>query len=315
MLVNIIIYITILSAIYLIFKKTIDSKLKYIFRRVRRKRNKTKLYEYIKKIYSSVQNIEDENKLESKVYGLFIKTIVIFITMFIVIFRYNIIIHKTIYALYITVITTAILSLLPFFMLRVKLYYTRSNSSKEALIITSEILNQYKIYNNNVIEAIDVAINNLEDSIICKNYLIRLSIKIKEYQSDEELISILDEFTFAVDTNWIRLLSDSIFFSVANNIDITPSLEGLIEQIKSIDYTQNIGKRLNIEGFAMAKYLAPIIYFILIIVSIKIFNISINNFLFQQFTGIGLKYFLLIVVGSIICYLCEYLYKKRKFDF
>ncbi|QSX05470.1 hypothetical protein JYG23_12405 [Sedimentibacter sp. zth1] len=314
-IINIIIYITIILAIYMIFQHSINNKIKSIIRHIHRKRKKTELYEYIKKIYLSVQNISDEKQLESKIYGLYIKTAAIFLSVFIVIFRYNIMIYKTLYAICITVVPAIMLSLLPFVMLRIKLYYTQSNSSKEALIVTTEILNQYKIYNNNIVEAIDATIKNLENNIICKHYLMRLSMRIKEYQSDDELLDILDEFTFTVNTNWIRMLSDSIFFSMVNNIDITLSLDGLIEQIKAIDYTQNVGKRLNIEGFAMAKYLAPILYITLVIISVKVFDISLSDYLYYQFTSDGLKYFISIVIWSFICYICEYLYRKRKFDF
>jgi len=72
---------------------------------------------------------------------------------------------------------------------------------------------------------------------------------------------------------------------------------------------------LNNEGFAMGKYLAPILYICMIIISIKMFGITLNDYLYNQFTGQGIKYFILIVFLFVLCYLCEYFYNRRKFDF
>lgn len=139
--------------------------------------------------------------------------------------------------------------------------------------------------------------------------------RIKEYKTDEELMQILDEFTFNVNTNWIRMMSDSIFFAISNKLNITLSLNGIIDQLVVINETQSVGKRLNNEGFAMGKYLAPILYVSMIIISIKMFGITLNEYMYNQFTGQGIKYFILIIFLFVLCYLCEYFYNRRKFDF
>lgn len=223
--------------------------------------------------------------------------------------------YALIRAFVISFIPSFILALVPFIMLLVKLYNTQREGSYEATIVITELLNQYRIHNDNIQEAIDATIVNLDESILCRRYLIRLSMRIKEYKTDDELIKILDEFTFSVNTNWIRMLSDSIFFATSNKLNITLSLNGIIDQLVIINETQSVGKRLNNEGFAMGKYLAPILYICMIIISIKMFGITLNDYLYNQFTGQGIKYFILIVFLFVLCYLCEYFYNRRKFDF
>ncbi len=314
-LVNILIYFIILFSIYLIFQKSIEQSLKSFVRQIYRKRKKTLIFEYFKNIFFSITDIYDDREIESKIYNFYIKTMLIFVSFFIVIVRYNILTYRIIHAIFISLIPSLILALVPFIILLVKLYNTQRTGSYEATIIVTELLNQYRIHNNNIQEAIDATIQNLDENILCRRYLIRLSMRIKEYQSDNELIKILDEFTFAVNTNWIRMLSDSIFFALANKLDITLSLNGIIEQLGVINETQNVGNRLNNEGFSMGKYLAPILYVSMAIISIKMFGITLNDYLYSQFTGQGLKYFILIVFLFVACYLCEYFYKRRKFDF
>lgn len=313
--INIIIYFLILFSIYIIFQKSIVNNIKSIIRYMYRRRKKTAIYDYFRKIFLSIYDIQDEKELETKVYTFYFKTVFIFLTFFIVTFRYNIILYKLYFAIVKSLIPSTIVSLVPFFLLIIKLFNTQRDSSKEAPLVVSEILNQYRIYNNNIIEALDATVLNLSNKILCRRYLLRLSMRLKEYKTDNELIQILDEFVFTVNTNWIKMLSDSIFFALTNNVDISLGLDGLLEQIKSIDETQNIGNRLNNEGFAMGKHLAPILYIVLAVISVQMIGSTLTEFLYYQFTGVGIKYFIAIVALFVTCYVCEYFYKRRKFDF
>ncbi|QSX04918.1 hypothetical protein JYG23_09460 [Sedimentibacter sp. zth1] len=314
-LINVIIYFLILLGIYFIFENSIVNCFNKNIRFLYKKRKKSWIFLYLQKLFISIYETDSEKELESKVYTFMFSTIFIFIVVFLVIFKYNFMLKNILASILNSIIPTCIISLIPFFSLRIKLYELQKNSSKEALIITSEIFNQYKIYNNNIIEAIDASIKNLDKSIICRRYLIRLSMKLKDYRTDKELYDCLDEFVFAVNTNWIKMLSDSILFSLLNNLDISLSLGGLIEQIGTINQTQSISNRLNNEGFAMGKYLAPVLYISLLVISVKMMGFNIQDILYCQFTGQGLKFFIIILILFIGCYIAEYLYKSRKFDF
>lgn len=302
-------------AIYLIFQDSIKSNLKSLSRSLYRKRKKTFIYEFIKRIFLSISDSYDDREIDSKVYGFYFKSLIIFISFFIVIFRYNFMLNDMAQAFILSFISSTILASIPFILLLVKLYNTQRMGSYEATIVLTEILNQYKIHNNNIHEAIDASIANFDENVLCRRHLIRLSMRLKEYRTDEELTHILDDFSFSINTNWIRMLSDSIFFSVSSKLDITLSLNGIIDQLSVINETRSVGKKLNNEGFIMGKYLAPILYVVMIIISIRMFDISLNDYLYKQFTGQGIRYFILIVALFVLSYLCEYFYTRRKFDF
>ena len=314
-IINILIYFIILFSIYMMFQKCIEESIKSLFRIISRRKRKDPLYEYIRKIIISIYDIFDERELETKIFNFYVMTISIFMLVFIVFLRYSLMGKSIPQAILSSLLLATICSLIPYGILLNKLLMTQSDSSKDATIVVTTLLNQYRIYNFNMIAAIDATILALDDNVITRRYLMRLSMRIKEYRSEKELIKILNEFSFAVNTNWIRMLSDAIFFSVNSKIDVTLSLNGIIKQIKLIDDIQNTGKRLNNEAFVMAKFLAPTMFLIMVGVCIKMMGMKLDEILFRQVNGHGLMFLYLMIGLGLASYVIEYLYKHRKFDF
>lgn len=314
-IINILIYFLVLFSIYIIFQKGIVESFKNFSRITNRRKKKTPLYEHIRKLIVSIYDVFDERELQTKIFNFYVKTVTIFVIVFIVFFRYSLMGKAILQAISSSLLIATICSLIPYGILFNKLLMTQSDSSRDATIIVTTLLNQYRIYNFNMAAAIDATILALDESVITRRYLMRLSMRIKEYRSEVELIKILDEFSFAVNTNWIRMLSDAIFFSISSKIDVTLSLNGIIKQIKLIDDIQNTGRRLNNEGFAMAKFLAPIMFIIMIWICVKMMGMEIDEILYRQINGQGVVFlYLMIGLGLASC-VVEYLYKHRKYDF
>ena len=314
-LINILIYFIIIFSIYIIFQKGIIESFKGLAHRNRRRKKKTALYEHIRKLIISIYDVFDERELHAKVFNLYAKTVCIFTIVFIVFLKYSLMAKSISQSIFSSLLIATICSLIPYGLLYNKLLMTQSDSSKDATLIVTTLLNQYRIYNFNMAAAIDATILVLDEDVITRRYLMRLSMRIKEYRSEQELINILDEFTFTVNTNWIRMLSDAIFFSISSKIDVTLSLNGIIKQIKLIDDVRNTGNRLNNEGFAMAKYLAPIMFLIMVWICVKMMGMGIDEILFRQINGQGLLFLYLMLALGLASYVLEYLYKHRKYDF
>ena len=314
-IISIFIYFIILFSIYIIFQKGIEECLKGFSRYTYRRKKRAPLYEHIRRIIISIDDVFDEREIETNIFSFYIKTTLIFAVIFIVLLRYSLMGKSFLHATLSSLLIATICSAIPYGILLNKLLMTQSNSSKDATIVVTTLLNKYRIYNFNMVTAIDATILALDESVITRRYLMRLSMRLKEYRSEKELIKILDEFSFAVNTNWIKMLSDAIFFAVNSKIDVTLSLNGIIKQIKLIDDIQNTGKRLNNEGFAMAKFLAPAMFIIMIWVSMKMMGMGIDEILFRQINGQGLIFLYLIIGLGLASYAIEYLYKHRKYDF
>lgn len=314
-IINILIYFIILLSIYIVFQKGIIECFKSFSRSTNRRNKKTPLYEHIRKLIISIYDVFDERELQTKIFNFYVKTVTIFVIVFIVFLRYSLMGKAILQAISSSLLIAIICSLIPYGILFNKLLMTQSDSSRDATIIVTTLLNQYRIYYFNMAAAIDATILALDESVITRRYLMRLSMRIKEYRSEAELIKILDEFSFAVNTNWIRMLSDAIFFSISSKIDVTLSLNGIIKQIKLIDDIQNTGRRLNNEGFAMAKFLAPIMLIIMIWISVKMMGMEIDEILYRQINGQGIVFLYLMIGLGLASYVVEYLYKHRKYDF
>ncbi len=314
-IVNIFIYFLIVFSIYIIFQKSLIESFRSLGQRSGRRKKKTALYEHIRKLFISIYDVFDERELHAKIFNFYVKVACIFTILFIVFLKYSLMAKSISLSIISSLLIATICSLIPYGLLYNKLLMTQSDSSKDATIIVTTLLNQYRIYNFNMAAAIDATILVLDDNVITRRYLMRLSMRIKEYRSEKELINILDEFTFAVNTNWIRMLSDAIFFSISSKIDVTLSLNGILKQIKLIDDVQNKGNRLNNEGFTMAKYLAPIMFLIMLWICVKMMAMEIDEILFRQINGQGLIFLYLMLALGLASYVLEYLYKHRKYDF
>lgn len=84
--------------------------------------------------------------------------------------------------------------LTPIAFLIYRLRQLRIKTSHEGQFMVSEILNNYRIFHFNPIEALDHSIVNLNKHPNSKKVLSRLALSLKEYQSEEELEQIINDF-------------------------------------------------------------------------------------------------------------------------
>lgn len=314
-IINILIYFAILLSIYLIYEKSIKSFFWSNFRFKHKQNNNNRMFIYIKRIFQTLFKDKNNREICNMVNIFYIMLTSIFLVVYIIMVMLTSQNGGLFKSILMSLFPSSLISIIPIIIIRIKLYEIQRLSSREAMLVVTEILNQYKMFNNNILEAIDRAVINFDDDVICKSYIVRLSIKLKQYKSNDELIDILEEFVFSVNTNWIKMLSNSIYFSLSSNIDVTLSLEELIKQIGVIEKTNELSKRLNNEGFIMAKFFAPVLYITLIIICVKMLNMNLSNIMIMQFTGSGLKMFLCILLLYILCLICEYTTKNKKYDF
>lgn len=205
---------------------------------------------------------------------------------------------------------------LPYLRLRLKLRNIRVEGSYEAEGLISELINQYKINYLNMIEAIDKSIDFLDDYPYTKKMLFRLSARIKEYRTDEELQDILQEFTYSLDTQWGIMLSNNLYLAISDGTVVTAALEDILIDLRDTKSDAEIAKRLNNEGFTMVKYLSPLLYLASVYAAINYFGFTITKFKeYQLNTQIGFKFFTYIVAITIINFSIILYLRKQKFDF
>ena len=186
----------------------------------------------------------------------------------------------------------------------------------EAETLISELTNMYKISSLNMSEAIDKTIGTLKNCPHSKKALFHLSIAIRQYRSHDELQLAVDGFVAATGTEWAKILGINIFESVAGGTDVRVALDGILSELKEIKSIIEKDKRANNEAFTMVKFVIPAVYILSIYAAIKFFGFTVSKFFYYQFsTGLGVKFFIIIITLSVLSYAAMFILKKPKFDY
>jgi len=214
------------------------------------------------------------------------------------------------------VLLSIFIGLLPYIYLRFRLKRIQLEGSYEAENLIAELTNMYKISDYNMISAIDKTIENIKGSPLSKKALFILSLKIKDYKDRQELESAVDFFVSMFGTEWATLLGMNIFESTANGTNVSVSLDEILASLKQIKDSIEKDKRANYEAFTMVKFVIPVVYVLSVFTCVKYFGFTISKFFYYQFySALGLKFFIAIVVLSIISFWSMYILSKPKFDF
>jgi len=214
------------------------------------------------------------------------------------------------------ILMSSLIGLLPYIYLRFRLKSLQLEGSYEAESLLSELTSMYKISDFNMASAIDKTVENIKNSPLSKKALFILSLKIKDYKSREELQSAVDFFVEMFGTEWATLAGMSIFESIASGTNVSVSLDDILSNLKQIKDSIEKDKRANYEAFTMVKFVIPIIYVLSVFTCVKYFGFTLGKFFYYQFnTGLGVKFFIAIVVLSVISFWSMYILSKPKFDF
>lgn len=216
-------------------------------------------------------------------------------------------------------ITTFAISLavgiIPYFYLRLKLHIKRIEGSYEAEGLVTELINQYKINYFNMVEAIDKCIPHLEKYPYSKEALTRLALSVKDYVTDEELESAINEFVYSINTEWAQMLGINIYLAIQDGSNVTESLEDILHELKMLKSVIEKEKKENHESFVLIKYFTFITIAITFLCSTLVFQIDIKKLISYQFyTPVGMKFFSAIVVCMLINFGLLYLLRKPKYD-
>lgn len=306
-LIKITLYSMIIVGLWLIYTDYILYFLKVIkpkktFREIKEEPS-SNLYKHIKRLMLIVYGKDNDKKVSS----FYLISVLLFFLTFLIVIQRTSIIRSFIFA--------GFISFVPYIFLRLQLKQIRIEGSYEADIFVNEFLNQYKLNNKNIYDAIDETIDKIKNAPIMKRQMFIMALKLKEYRNVEELEEIIKDFVYAINTEWIVLLANNIYISITDNINITIGLEDIQKEIKQAITDKEREKRINLESVTIVKFITPGLYIISMIVAKSVFNISFKQFFeYQINTPTGFNYFMIIIIMSILNSSILILLKKQKFD-
>ena len=213
-------------------------------------------------------------------------------------------------------LSAVIFTSLPYIVLRIRLESIRRRSSFEGEALMSSILSQYRIKQFNIYETIEGVLleaNNLKQT---RKLLFRLLIAIRSTGSDERINEAVRNFSFAINTNWSRMLGNCIKTAAINGINLSLALEDIFVQLREARTQAEERKRMNSEAVRMTIIMVPIMYIATVIMSINYMEIPVGKFIRNQFyTPEGFGIFLLTLFLFLLNLMLIEMIQNRKFDF
>jgi len=168
----------------------------------------------------------------------------------------------------------------------------KSKGSLEGISVVSEIYRQYKIIGLNIYEAIEKTVESEGDFPISRKLLYILLIRLRDASGPSSVRQSCRRFGNSLGSVWGRMLSAAIEEAVINGTDISNALIDLTEQLKTAKNHAEERKRLNSEASRMTVFLIPVLYIASILISVKYLDLSVSDFIRNQFfTREGLIFF------------------------
>lgn len=188
----------------------------------------------------------------------------------------------------------------PVVIARVQLTGKRAVGSKEAGEVVEEILNNYRIEQYNMKEAIELTAGTIEGAPVSKGILMNLAKGLNNVSTEEEINGCLEKFRYAYGTSWANILASNIFFAVYRGICVDAGLTDLLRAVGKSKEIEEHRKRENFDAYLILKYLIPISYLLSFFAGVKFFNITPKKLIIMQFfTATGFKWFVI----TAMCYL------------
>lgn len=213
-------------------------------------------------------------------------------------------------------IMAALISSLPYLLLRVRIETIRRKSSYEGEKLISEILCQYRISGLNIYKAIEQVILVSEGTKITGKLLFKLLLELRNTGNPQVIKEAAERFAYGINTNWSRMLANCIRMAAESGINVSLALEDIQIQLREARELFEERKRLNSESARMVVFLAPAMYFGTVVMSVKYLDLPIGKFLKNQFyTEQGFLLILLIIFLFLINMALIEIINNQRFDY
>lgn len=309
-------YFLLIIGIYLVFSDSFaqsmeQRKAKAKVEKELKKKDKKESSEKLKKVQTYLQNmiaVVKGRRNKEDIYRFYQVSVLLCVCLFLL--AYVIMTPKV-------APLAAILGLvLPLAYYRSKLQEIRNAASKEGEALATEILNNYKIYHYNMLEAVRNSAESLsENAPLSKRMLIELSYEFNTVSSKEEIVQAVERFKFGINTTWASMLATNIELAQIEGIRVTAAMEDLVKSIIKARKAMEETKRQGSEGIKMLKFLVPGLYLFTILSASMAFGMSFQEFFHNQFkTSMGSTWFLIVCISYIGSILIANFISKDKMD-
>jgi Flp pilus assembly protein TadB len=182
-----------------------------------------------------------------------------------------------------SLLMAALISSMPYLMLRVRVETIRRKSSYEGEKLISEFLCRYRMSGLNIYKTIEQVILTSEGTKITGKLLFKLLLELRNTGNPQTIREAAERFAYGINTSWSRMLANCIRLSAENGTNVTLALEDIQLQLREARLLFEERKRLNSESARMVVFLAPAMYFGTAFMTIRYLGMPAGKFLKNQF--------------------------------
>jgi len=210
----------------------------------------------------------------------------------------------------------ASIAAMPYVILRIRLESLRSMGSCEGEALMSNLLSQYRIRRCNIYEAVEAVIKENTELKTTRKMLFRMMVALRTAGSEKAAREALDLFSYAIDTNWSRMLANNIFTAAIKGADVSLALEDILIQLREARALSEERKRLNSESVRMTIVMVPLMYAATVAMSVAYLDMPAGRFLYNQFcTREGFLLFAMMLVLFLINLMLIEIVHNQRFDY
>lgn len=205
---------------------------------------------------------------------------------------------------------------LPCLILRIRISNKRRKGSYEGVRLVTGILSEYRMHNLNIYEAIERVLASSLDLKITGKYLSKLLYELRNTGNPKKIKLASEDFSYAIDTNWGRMLAHNIYIAASKGSDVSLAIEDILIQLRDAKTASEERKRLNSEAVRMTFFMVPSIYLITLIMALTYLDVPISRYIKNQLgTSEGVLMFYFILFLFVVNIALLQLVTNRRFDY
>ncbi|QAT43181.1 hypothetical protein [Aminipila luticellarii] len=210
----------------------------------------------------------------------------------------------------------AAVALAPYLILRIRFEGIRRKSSFEGEMLIGNFLNQYRIANFNVYEALEKLLQESKNTRSSNSFVLKMLLELRNAGNQKEIKQASDKFAKVINTNWSRMFAYNIRLAAEKGIDVSVAIEDILVQLRDARVLLEERKRLNSEAIRIVVYMIPLLYVFTVVISLKYIGISMKNYLQNQlFTKEGFLFFTLSSMMFLMNIAIIEIISRQKFDY
>jgi hypothetical protein len=207
-------------------------------------------------------------------------------------------------------------SLLPIFVLMIKVESIRKKGSKEGMSVIAALYRNYWTQNKNIFSAMEETVKGNAECPVCKSLIYKLLLRLRNTGNPLEIRECIDQFTFSMGTVWGKMLGVCIRLSAENGTDISEGLVDIAEQLKLAHGRAEERRRLNSEASRMTVFLVPMLYVGTVFASLYYLDVEFLDFVRNQFgTAEGFIFFITILFLFVLNLTILEFVQSKKIDY